>query len=677
MAQRSQKSRHPAGRPPARTPLPYDPVTAAPRGLRAYAPTVHAPIAAALRALRTYDTLAVLPRGLRPSAFATAVLRALRPAPAPSVPNTPRRTRGSRGALRAPTPSAPPRAAPRRDTPPRLRPTAPRRAAPAPGTRPYDAVVIGGGVGGLVCAAYLAVSGLRVLLAEQHDVTGGNAQVFRRRRAYEFDVGMHYVGDCGPGGLLPAILSGLGLDADRVPFRPLDPNGFDRIVLPGTTLDVPAGWNKYLKRLCAALPAERRNLTRCVHTLRDVAADLRSGMTTRPGAARAPLTRALLTWGGRTLAELYDACALSPTARTLVAAQSGNYGTPPSTTLAATHATMLDHYLRGAYAPVGSGQTMIAGLVEVIEAHGGEVRTRCAVERVLVTDDRRTEGVRLTTGETIHVPLVVSNVDYRRTVLDLCRGRGFSAAVLDRTRRATMRAAVATAYVAMDRPLDLPNTNIWWWGSRDIESAYARALGGDGSDPAFAFLSFGSLKDPDSRAVCPPGHSNFQVMTLMPPLDGPPGRYRRDPAYEAVKNRLRENLVDIAETVLGPVRPHLTHLETATAHTNHRYIQNGSGTPYGFDDWGGHGRRPSIRTGVHGLYAVGANSSFGAGILGTALSGISAAGRILGRPLLSEVCAGTTLGRPDQLPPRRHDFDPLRVSRGRARRNARGLAGIG
>ncbi len=671
MAQRSQKSRHPAGRTPARTPLPYDPVTAAPRGLRAYAPAVHAPIASALRILRTYDTLTVLPRGLRPSAFATAVLRALRPAPAPSAPNAPHRARSSRGALRTPAPPAPPRPVLHRETPRRPRPT------PAPGTRPYDTVVIGGGVGGLVCAAYLAVSGLRVLLAEQHDVTGGNAQVFRRRRAYEFDVGMHYVGDCGPGGLLPAILSGLGLDADRVPFRPLDPNGFDRVVLPGTTLDVPAGWHKYLKRLCAALPAERRNLTRCVHTLRDVAADLRSGMTTRPGAARAPLTRALLTWGGRTLAELYDACALSPTARTLIAAQSGNYGTPPSTTLTSTHATMLDHYLRGAYAPVGSGQTMIAGLVEVIEAHGGEVRTRCAVERILVTGDRRTEGVRLATGETIHVPLVVSNVDYRRTVLDLCRGRGFSAAVLDRTRRATMRAAVATAYVAMDRPLDLPNSNIWWWGSRDIESAYARALEGDGSDPAFAFLSFGSLKDPDSRAVCPPGHSNFQVMTLMPPLDGPPGGYRRDPAYAAVKSRLRENLVDIAETVLGPVRPHLTHLETATAHTNHRYIRNGSGTPYGFDDWGGHGRRPSIRTGVHGLYAVGANSSFGAGILGTALSGVSAAGRILGRPLLSEVCAGTTLGRPDRLPPRRDDFDPLRVSRGRARRNARGLAGIG
>jgi phytoene dehydrogenase-like protein len=545
----------------------------------------------------------------------------------------------------------------------------PARAADA-----YDVVIVGGGIGGLVCAAYLAVTGRRVLLAEQHDVTGGNAQVFRRRRAYEFDVGMHYIGDCGPDGLLPAILSGLGIGSDRVAFRPLDADGFDRIVLPSTTVDVPVGWDAYLDRMGAALPTERPQLARCVGVLRAIAADLRGGMTTPPGATRAPMTTALMTWGMRSLGELFADCGLSPAARTLLAAQSGNYGTPPSTTLNSTHATMLDHYLRGAYAPVGSGQTMVATLVEVIEAYGGQVRTRCPVEQILVTDDRRVAGVRLAGGEKVHAPLVVSNADYRRTVLDLCGGRGFSPAVVERTRRATMRAAVATAYIALDRPLDLPNSNIWWWAHTDVEAAFRTAL--RGADPSFAFLSFGSLKDPASRTVCPPGHSNFQVMTLVPPLEGPPGRYRRDPGYASGKARLRDALVDIAESAIGPFRSHITHLETATAHTNHRYIQGGSGTPYGFDDWGGHGRRPSIRTGVRGLYAVGANSSFGAGILGTALSGVSAAGRILERPLLAEVCAGTVLADPARLPQRGPGFDPLRISRGLARRDARGLAGL-
>lgn len=541
----------------------------------------------------------------------------------------------------------------------------------------YDAIVVGGGIGGLVCAAYLAVAGRRVLLAEQHDVAGGNSQVFRRRRAYEFDVGVHYLGDCGPGGILPAILSGLGA-AGRVEFRPMDPDGFDRIVLPGTSLSVPADWNRYVERVRAALPEEAAALGRCLDVVRTVAESIRTAMITTPGPRPGLPHPDFISWGARPLGELFAHCALSPRAATLLAAQSGNYGTPPSATLVATHATMLDHYLRGAYFPAGGGQTLVATLVEVIEAHGGEVRTRRTVAEILVSDDRRCEGIRFDDGETVHAPVVVSNADYRRTVLGLCRQRGFSPAVLSRTRQASMRAAVAVVYVALNRPLALPNANIWWWSGTDIESSYAQALGsGATGAPPFAFLSFGSLKDPTSPTMCPPGHSNFQIMTLVPPLDTTDRGYRRSPHYMASKEALRDSLVELAEQAIGPFRSHVTHLETATAHTNHRYTQSRSGSPYGLSDWGGIGRRPDARTSVRGLYVVGHNSRYGAGITGTALSGIAAAGRILDRRLLPEVHAGAVLGDPGRLPRRDASFDPLRTSRGLARLDARGLARIG
>src|SRR5438128_1268336 len=73
----------------------------------------------------------------------------------------------------------------------------------------WDAVVIGSGLGGLTAAACLAGSGRRVLVLERHDVAGGNATVFRRHHEgdeYEFDVGVHYIGECQEGGLFPAIL---------------------------------------------------------------------------------------------------------------------------------------------------------------------------------------------------------------------------------------------------------------------------------------------------------------------------------------------------------------------------------------------------------------------------------------------------------------------------------------
>ena len=44
----------------------------------------------------------------------------------------------------------------------------------------YDVVVIGAGIGGLICAALVARSGARVLLIEQHYMVGGYCSTFRR-----------------------------------------------------------------------------------------------------------------------------------------------------------------------------------------------------------------------------------------------------------------------------------------------------------------------------------------------------------------------------------------------------------------------------------------------------------------------------------------------------------------
>ncbi len=61
----------------------------------------------------------------------------------------------------------------------------------------YDAIIIGSGVGGLATAALLAKhGGKRVLVLERHYMPGGFTHVFRRR-GYEWDVGVHYIGGVG------------------------------------------------------------------------------------------------------------------------------------------------------------------------------------------------------------------------------------------------------------------------------------------------------------------------------------------------------------------------------------------------------------------------------------------------------------------------------------------------
>ena len=67
----------------------------------------------------------------------------------------------------------------------------PKRLAPE-----YDAVVIGSGMGGLTTAALLSDLGWKVCVLEQHYTAGGYTHSYERN-GYQWDVGVHYIGDVG------------------------------------------------------------------------------------------------------------------------------------------------------------------------------------------------------------------------------------------------------------------------------------------------------------------------------------------------------------------------------------------------------------------------------------------------------------------------------------------------
>jgi len=54
----------------------------------------------------------------------------------------------------------------------------------------YPTVVIGAGLGGLCCGAYLAKQGIPVTVVEQHSIPGGYATAFDRGR-FTFEVSLH------------------------------------------------------------------------------------------------------------------------------------------------------------------------------------------------------------------------------------------------------------------------------------------------------------------------------------------------------------------------------------------------------------------------------------------------------------------------------------------------------
>ena len=538
----------------------------------------------------------------------------------------------------------------------------------------WDAIVIGSGLGGLACAAYLCAAGKRTLVLEGHYVAGGNAQTFRRGihgRKYEFDVGVHYIGECGPEGMISRILRSAGL-AGRVSFRSLDRDGYSTLIFPDLRFRVPVGWDRYRERLLATFPDERQTLGRIIDVFREVAeASRRLGNGEQSPAEVFAGSPSFLTWGLRPVTDLFAEYGLSQRAAAVLLGEQGDYAVPPSRTPVALAAGLTDHYMRGAFYPEGGGQVIAARLVEAIRAYGGEVRTRAPVERVRV-ENGRAKGVTLARGGEIDASVVISNADLKRTVQQLVGERYFSADTVERVRAFRMSLPLFVVYLGLDIDLaaqGIANTNLIMWGSYDIEGIYRQLEAGHIPDADLVYITAATLKDPGNPRLAPKGYSNLQIMTLAPReyalwnVESPEGgAYHRDAEYRRRKEDLAERLITAAERVVPGLHQHIDWKEAATPVTQERFTGSTSGTSYGIefacDQMG------PLRLGPHteigGLFLCGASAPSGHGIGGVLRGGVAAAAAVLEQNVWRKVISGEVLGDQDRLPPVREDWDPWR-----------------
>jgi len=338
-------------------------------------------------------------------------------------------------------------------------------------------------------------------------------------------------------------------------------------------------------------------------------------------------------------------------------------------------AVVMDHYLKGAYYPRGGGQVLPAHLVDVVRSHGGEVRTRAGVERILV-EDGAAVGVRLTSGEELRAPVVVSNADLKRTFLEMVGEEHLSPQTVARVRQYRMALPLFCVYLGLDIDLRgrIPNTNYLYYTSFDIEGPYQDCLDGRVPSDLGFFITVASVKDPHTETIAPKGYSSLEIMSLVPadysvwgiekgPASGE--RYHRNPVYQSLKERLTDALVEGAERVIPGIGEHIIWKEAATPISQEHFTFSTGGTSYGIDlavDQFGP-NRPTPKTEIDGLYLAGASTVFAHGIAGVMRGGVGCASAVLGRDLQSEVDAGRVFGDPAKLSGGGPGWDPWQASR--------------
>ena len=131
----------------------------------------------------------------------------------------------------------------------------------------YDVIIIGSGLGGLICARQLAQSGRSVVVLERQRQPGGCLQSYRRGDM-DFDTGLHYVGGLAAGQPLHDAFEMLGLL--KLPWQRLDANGFDQVTIGRQTYPLAEGFDRFADTLAAFFPQEHSALKQFVGMLRNL-----------------------------------------------------------------------------------------------------------------------------------------------------------------------------------------------------------------------------------------------------------------------------------------------------------------------------------------------------------------------------------------------------------------------
>jgi phytoene dehydrogenase-like protein len=441
----------------------------------------------------------------------------------------------------------------------------------------YDAIVIGAGHNGLVCAAYLARAGRRVLVLERNEQVGGAAFTEEAIPGFKFSKFSYVVSL-----LRPEIVRDLDLARHGLHILPLEST-----LTPLPNGDYLAQWNDH--------DQNRRELAR--HSLRDAEAyddfgrlmhDMARAvkpflamtppdpMSSRPrellgmaqlarylrklGAPKYHALCKLLTMSAADyLEEWFETEALKATK-----SASGIIGTMLGPRSPGTAYVLLHHYMgeidgvfrAWGFAKGGNG-SVSAAIASAARAAGVEIRTSAPVSQAIIAGGQA-KGVALESGEEIYATEVVSGADPRRTFLGLIGRDQLPRDFVASIERYRFRGASAKVNLALSEPPNLtclPGVGPHLRGAISIspsidylERAYDEAKYGEPSSRPYLDIVIPSMIDPE---MAPPGMHVMSIFAQYAPYQVNGGW--TDARREAFGDRVIETLSEYAPNLKASI----------------------------------------------------------------------------------------------------------------------------
>ncbi len=497
---------------------------------------------------------------------------------------------------------------------------------------PYDAIVIGSGIGGLTTAACLSRMGKKVIVLEQHYTAGGFTHSYCRN-GYEWDVGVHYIGDMGKPTTMGRKLFDHITDGS-LRWEPMNPD-FDHIFLGDKHYTLTAGKAAYRERLIEQFPEDAAAIDTYLRHIKSVRDSLRLFTLEKvlPGPAAIALRKQREKkqppFFNQTTREVLEQITDNQTLIAVLTGQWGDNGLPPARSSFIIHCMIAQHYMNGGYYPVGGASRMAESIIPVIQASGGEVFTYASVEKIDL-EKGKAVGVTMADGQSIRAPLVISNAGVINTFSKLLP-REAPASQRYRPLLEHIEPSMASMclYIGLRDSADnlgLPKSNFWIYPSEHYEAELAKQTDDPDSAIPLVYISFPSAKDPDFLRRYP-GRATIEIVAPGPYqwfaawADQPWGKRGDD--YEALKEKLSQRLLEELYRKLPHLRGKVDYYELSTPLSTDFFCRYSHGEIYGLNhnperfeqNW----LKP--KTSIPGLYLTG-QDVMTCGVLGAMVGGL-------------------------------------------------------
>ena len=451
----------------------------------------------------------------------------------------------------------------------------------------YDAIIIGGGHNGLLCAAYLSRAGKNVLILERRSIIGGIAATEEIFPGFKFSSCAHLAGSFSR-----RIIDDLQLERHGLEFLPqsavlfaptLDSKTLFVPHEPGAIAEEIGRFSKRDADSFAAFTELIRKLSMFLQALRQV--PLPDGVTAG-GLGISELVKIGVKFHrlGRndmyeflrilpmSIADLVNEWFVSEPLKAAIAAGGllGSYVGPRAqgTALALLHhltgrsngAFRTDGFVRG-----GIGN-LPGAIARVAQRYGAQIRTGAEVDRI-ATKHGVTTGVVLKHGEEISATVVISAASVKATLLNLVEPTYLDPHFLLQVRNIRARGTAAKINIALD---GLPPFEASLGGSTParlggivhigptldyLEQAADDAKYGRVSERPFLEITIPSLTDP---SLAPPGKHVMSVWAQSAPY------HLRASHWDAERDALGDRVINVIEDYAPGFTDRILHRQVLT-----------------------------------------------------------------------------------------------------------------